>query len=255
MESSPEMKNKPVESSSVHLVLAGKGGVGKSLISSLLAEYLMDRGTDTRCFDTDPTNPTFTGFQAFRVEPVRLYNDRTINEAAFDYIIERTISEPVSTVIDNGATTFIPLTHYLHDNQALAVLIENGLRVVVHSVIYGGEARNMTLQNFGDLVEALPPGVDVVVWLNEHKGAITNDKGESFENMPIYQKYKSMIKGIITLPPPKSTLFDQDLQMIRSRFLTFAEAANDPSIGIMSRQRLKVLRQEFFQSIALIPVI
>lgn len=249
------MNPKPVESSSVHFVLAGKGGVGKSLIASLLAEYLMDRGTPTRCFDTDPTNPTFTGFQAFHVEPIRLYNERTINEAAFDYIIERTISEPVSTVIDNGATTFIPLTHYLHDNQALSVLIENGLRVVVHSVIYGGEGRNMTMQNFADLVEALPSSVDIVVWLNEHKGPVINDKGETFESMPIYQQYRSRIKGIVTLPAPKSSLFDQDLQMIRARFLTFVEAANDSSIGIMSRQRLKVLRQEFFQSIALIPVI
>ena len=39
-----------------HLVLQGKGGVGKSLVASWLAEFLMSRGQPVRCIDGDPVN-------------------------------------------------------------------------------------------------------------------------------------------------------------------------------------------------------
>jgi len=42
----------------IHFILQGKGGVGKSLIAALLAQYLHGRGLEVYCFDTDPINAT-----------------------------------------------------------------------------------------------------------------------------------------------------------------------------------------------------
>ena len=42
--------------STVHLILQGKGGVGKSVIATLLAQYLRDKGLTVTCFDADPVN-------------------------------------------------------------------------------------------------------------------------------------------------------------------------------------------------------
>ena len=53
--------NPAAESSgtTVHLSLQGKGGVGKSLVASLLAQYFRDRkGMSVRCIDADPVNQT-----------------------------------------------------------------------------------------------------------------------------------------------------------------------------------------------------
>lgn len=44
---------------SAHLVLQGKGGVGKSLVSSIIAQYLNQKNYTTICGDTDPVNSTF----------------------------------------------------------------------------------------------------------------------------------------------------------------------------------------------------
>jgi adenylylsulfate kinase-like enzyme len=41
----------------IHLVLQGKGGVGKSVVASWLAEFLIQRGGPVRCIDGDPVNP------------------------------------------------------------------------------------------------------------------------------------------------------------------------------------------------------
>ncbi len=43
----------------IHLTLQGKGGVGKRLVASVLAQYLREKGKEVRCIDTDPVNRTF----------------------------------------------------------------------------------------------------------------------------------------------------------------------------------------------------
>ena len=50
-----------VATGSIHLSLQGKGGVGKSLTASILAQYFRQRGHDVQCIDTDPVNQTCGG--------------------------------------------------------------------------------------------------------------------------------------------------------------------------------------------------
>ena len=38
----------------IHFTLQGKGGVGKSLVASILAQYFRHRGAEIHCIDTDP---------------------------------------------------------------------------------------------------------------------------------------------------------------------------------------------------------
>jgi CO dehydrogenase nickel-insertion accessory protein CooC1 len=48
----------------VHLVLNGKGGVGKSVVATWLAEFLVSRGRSVRCIDGDPVNRSFSQYKA-----------------------------------------------------------------------------------------------------------------------------------------------------------------------------------------------
>ena len=52
----------------IHLTLQGKGGVGKSLIASVLAQYHRQTGLDVRCIDTDPVNRTFAQYGALQAD-------------------------------------------------------------------------------------------------------------------------------------------------------------------------------------------
>ena len=56
----------------IHFVMQGKGGVGKSLIASYIAQYLRDRDVITECFDTDPVNHTFSQWKALNVEKIEI---------------------------------------------------------------------------------------------------------------------------------------------------------------------------------------
>ena len=66
---------------SVHFILQGKGGIGKSFAASLLAQYLDERFSHSlHCLDTDQENTTFSHYQALNVQHVNVMNhDRTIN--------------------------------------------------------------------------------------------------------------------------------------------------------------------------------
>ena len=43
----------------VHLVRNGKGGVGKSVVATWMAGFLVTRGRSVRCIDGDPVNRSF----------------------------------------------------------------------------------------------------------------------------------------------------------------------------------------------------
>jgi adenylylsulfate kinase-like enzyme len=54
---------------SVHLSLQGKGGVGKSLVASILALYLNRKALAVRCIDSDPVNKTLSQYKGVRSAP------------------------------------------------------------------------------------------------------------------------------------------------------------------------------------------
>lgn len=51
----------------IHMVLQGKGGVGKSMIAATIAQYKAGKGQKPLCIDTDPVNATFEGYKALNV--------------------------------------------------------------------------------------------------------------------------------------------------------------------------------------------
>jgi CO dehydrogenase nickel-insertion accessory protein CooC1 len=72
------------------LKLQGKGGVGKSLLATLLAPYLSaDKTAALLCADTDLVNDTFARYGAFGAQRIKILNaDKNIDARAFDSLIE-----------------------------------------------------------------------------------------------------------------------------------------------------------------------
>ena len=164
------------------MTLQGKGGVGKSFVSSLLVQFLRERGDPVAAVDTDPVNATLTGYRAFDTEHLELMEGGSLVERHFDRLIERVLTTDSNFVIDNGAASFIPLSYYLAENDAIGLVAEHGKQVVIHTVVTGGQALRDTLAGFASLAEQLPAEADMVVWLNEFFGEIETD-GKTFEDM------------------------------------------------------------------------
>jgi hypothetical protein len=145
-----------VGDTTIHLTLQGKGGVGKSLVAVILAQYLGQRGLRVQCIDTDPLNRTFAQYSALGADRIQVRDEHNrIDQRAFDGLLERFLTERGTTfVVDNGASTFLPLWHYLLENRALEYLQENHCKIYVHTVITGGQALLDTLNGFRELAES-----------------------------------------------------------------------------------------------------
>ena len=128
--------------STVHFVLQGKGGVGKSLIASLLYQYLHQQGLAVVGVDTDPVNAAFSGYKNLSVQSLDIMVGDDIDQRRFDSLMEIILqqSENSHIVTDNGASTFLPLCSYLKDNAALDLLDQEGHTVLLHTVLTGGRA-------------------------------------------------------------------------------------------------------------------
>ena len=240
--------------SSIHLTMMGKGGVGKTLVASLLAQY-MSKNESTKnsplcLIDTDPVNASFTQYKAWQVEPLRLQEEGStrINERRFDALMERLLTEEANFVIDTGAATFVPLSNYLIENQAVNMLLAAGKHVVVHAVITGGQGQTDTINGLHQLADQFPSNIDLVVWLNPFFGSIEHE-GKTFREMAVFKKHKDRITAIIEIPAHTSDTFGADVTEMLEKKLTFDEAVQSDRFSIMSRQRLTIVRNAIFERI------
>ena len=236
--------------STVHLTLQGKGGVGKSVIATLLAQYLRDKGIAAKCFDADPLNQTFGGFAALGVTKVDLMETtekgRRINPRRFDDLVEQIALQPGEShvIVDTGSSSFVALVHYLVSNDVAAVFSQTGHELVVHTVVTGGQALLDTLHGVAQLVKQLDD-VRFVVWLNPFWGPVA-ENGKTFEQMKTYQDIKKRIETVVNLPAFVDELFPQDIGAMLKERLTFKEAIESPAFSLMSRHRLKVAQRDFY---------
>ena len=229
----------------IHIVLQGKGGVGKSVAAAVLAQFKISQGESPFCIDTDPVNATFEGYKALNVRRLNILDGDEINTRNFDTLIEIIASTKNDVIIDNGASSFVPLCHYLISNQVPALLKEMGHELVVHTVITGSQALADTVNGFAQLVSQFPADCLFVVWLNPYWGPIEHE-GKSFEQMKSYTANKAHVTAIIKMPALKEETYGRDFSEMLQERLTFDEALATASKSIMTRQRLKLVKTQLF---------
>lgn len=226
-----------------HWILQGKGGVGKSNIASQLMQYLRQKELAVFGYDTDPVNATFARYKAFGVTRVRLLEDQNINQRLLDPFMAELVALPAEAhaVIDNGASTFLPLCSYMAENPILPMLQEQGT-VFLHTVVTGGQALRDTLDGFTALAQTFPE-TSIVVWLNAYFGDILVD-GKSFEESEAFRRHQQDVHALVRIPSRNRDTYGKDLELLLAQRQTYEEAMNDPSWNIMARQRLQIMRRE-----------
>ena len=91
----------------VHFVLQAKGGIGKSFVSTLLAQHMINETGAVRCFDTDQENTTFKHYAALAVTHIKLTDQsRLIDPKKFDSLMETLLTEEGNFVIGSLRSAF-----------------------------------------------------------------------------------------------------------------------------------------------------
>lgn len=238
----------------VHFMLQGKGGVGKSFCASILGQYLQQNsGKALHCFDTDPNNRTLSAVSALNAEIVSiLTKHETIDTRQFDEMFEKLVSLDGIGVIDNGSSSFAPLMGYLIEADLIQVLADNGVRVVMHVVMVGGQALNDCLKGLSKVLSSTQ--ADVVVWINDFQGEV-QEGGKNFFDFKVYQSNKKRILGVVHIPSRAPDTFGKDIYDMTKNNLTFAEALDNHELfKLAARSRLIRVRDEVFAQLAKLPI-
>ena len=154
-------------------------------------------------------------------------------------------------VVDNGASTFLPLWHYLLENNALDFLRQQGRRVFVHTVITGGQALMDTLNGFHELAQTTAER-NIVVWINEYFGRVEAE-GKKFSDMAAYRENCGKVCGAVVFSKRNQDTFGRDLEEMIAAKLTFDEAVGGTKLPVMAKQRLRVVQRDLFDQLDRVP--
>ena len=146
----------------VHLVGGEKGGVGKSVVARLLAQYWIDRAISFKAFDTDQSHPAllryYSGY-AEALDPRRLED--------LDRIVEALDDATEEIVVDLAAQTEASFAHWLETGDVLALLARLGHPLWYWYVIDDGKDSVRLLSTMLDRFEE---DCHVVCVLNRGRG-------------------------------------------------------------------------------------
>lgn len=237
----------PTKRRGFHMLLSGKGGVGKSVVARLLAEFLTDQGDAPLAFDVDPVNASFAAVPAFKAKSINLLDeDHKINASRFDEIVEDILDAERSVVMDSGASSYLPLLTYMEENDLVTRLKDEGFDVFLHTIINGGASLDFTTQNFNDVAKNFGDEAKVVVWLNHVWEKIARD-GKPFTEWKTYQINRNRLHCILEIPKMASDMSAADFSAMLKENLSFAEATNpQSSFRVMQRSRLMKVRRLMF---------
>ena len=230
----------------VHISSQGKGGVGKSLVASLVCQYLQDAGEAVTAFDTDPTNATLTQFAALDATHIDVTHGTEVDLSKFHHLVECIATGAGPFVVDTGATIFLSFWNYVGQTGLIRFLEEeHGKKVIVHVPIMGGQELPETLKGFQAMALMLPPS-SIVVWLNSFHGPVEVD-GKTFPEFQVAKGNCDRVLGLVRLGDERGTVCGKAMSKMCTNYQTFGEAMAKSEL--MERHLLHSIRKGIWEQL------
>jgi len=214
----------------IHFIGGEKGGVGKSLVARVLAQYFVDRSIPFTGFDTDKSHGALLRFYADFAAPAVL--DR---HDSLDPIIERALEDPQRRIlVDLAAQTQQSLGKWLEDADVVNLAQEHGLTLTWWHVMDAGRDSVYLLRQW---LDQFGGRIKLVIVLNEVRG----DRFEILEASGELARAEALGASVISL----RRLPDTTMQKIDQHGVSFWAAVNHADraasgLGLLERQRVKV---------------
>ena len=243
----------------VHFILQPKGGVGKSYVASILAQYLIEKNISVEGFDLDPSNPTFSEYATLPVARFNLLEDkkglgqdqvRQIDNNKFNAFTEAIQNAEAGTelIVDCGSSAFIPVINFLKRFR-IEEWFASLNHPVVHSIIKGGGEMLETLEATDTLLKQFPES-PFVLWLNEYQFPVSI-QGKQFIDTSLFKAHSKRIIDVIPLPQYTSGFLSGDLDKMIEARLTLKEALEKGAFNILSQRALFLYKKDLWERLDL----
>lgn len=214
----------------IHLVGGEKGGVGKSVVARLLAQYMIDRDLPFTGFDTDRSHGALLRYYGDYASPTIIDSYQSL-----DAILEAASTQPERRIlVDLAAQTHQPLSQWMEESGVLELAAELGIAIRYWNVMDSGkdsvDLLERLLGQFGDRL-------DYVLVRNQ----LRDNDFKALEDSEVQQHAQDLnaaVIGLKRLHPPVMGKID------RNGYSFWAaqnrDDANPDALSLLERQRVKV---------------
>lgn len=232
--------------SSLNFIGGEKGGVGKSVVARVLAQYFIDKNALFTGFDTDRSHTSFIRFYEDFASPVVIdsYESLDLIAAALE---QHFAGKTQSVIVDLAAQTASPLARWVKDSDLFAVMANMGVAV-----------------NFWHIADAGKDSVDLLDKLIETYGAEPNyvivknlGRGSDFSQLEQSQamnKAQQLGARVVNL----GLLQEASMRKIDRQNASFWAALNHPvgtdALGLLERQRVKNWLKKTYETFDNLPL-
>jgi hypothetical protein len=212
----------------IHFIGGEKGGVGKSVVARLLAQYWIDQNTAWRGFDTDRSHGALLRYYDGFAEPIEV----TVPEQ-LDRIMEAAGDDVREILVDLAAQSEHSLHQWIDSADVLGLASELSTEVFFWHVMDDGKD---SVDLLGRLFERYGDTARYVIVLNHGRGSDFS----MFHESTAYERTQTRGIPVVELRP----LHRPTMLRIDRHDKSFWGAANskghDTALGLMERQRVKV---------------
>ncbi|HMC16629.1 MAG TPA: mobilization protein [Albitalea sp.] len=228
----------------IHFIGGEKGGVGKSLVARVLAQYLIDREQPFIGFDTDRSHGALMRFYEGFASPIVVDSYE-----ALDAIMEAAVEQPERRVlVDLAAQTHDPLVRWMDDSGVLNLADETGVAIHYWHVMDSGKDSVDLLRK---LLDRFGKDLKYVLVRNQVRGnnfSVLEQSGEQARALGLGAQ-------VVTI----KHLHDNVINKIDAANSSFWAAKNvadkdGAPLGLMDRQRVKMWLRDVYREIDTIGV-
>ncbi len=224
--------------STIHFIGGEKGGVGKSVVARVLAQYMIGNKIPFIGFDTDRSHGSLLRFYADYASPTVIDNYQSL-----DAIIEAAAENTQHRIlVDLAAQTHHPLAKWLDDSGVLELAEEMGISLFYWNVMDSGKD---CVDLLDKLLNQYGSRLNYILVQNQ----LRDESFSIFEASGVKERALALNAQTITLKrlhAPVMTKIDGNSSSFWAAMNKDTESLN--ALGLLERQRVKMwLRHAYGQ--------
>jgi hypothetical protein len=213
---------------SINFIGGEKGGVGKSLVARIVAQYLIDHERPFLGFDTDRSHGALMRFYAGFASPVVVDQYQSL-----DAIVEAAAADPNrSILVDLAAQTQDALTRWMDESGLLELSSELGIAITYWHVMDSGRDSVDLLQK---LLDRFGSRLNYVLVQNHIRG----DNFDMLDKSGLKQRALELHARVINIKRLHEAAMVK-IDSHSSSFWSATQRADEHALGILERQRVKM---------------
>lgn len=216
--------------SAIHLIGGEKGGVGKSVVARVLAQYMIDHEIPFIGFDTDRSHGSLLRFYTDYASPTVIDDYQSL-----DAIMETALANPEQRIlVDLAAQTHYPLTKWIDESGVLELAEELGIALYYWNVMDSGKD---CVDLLDKLLDQYGSRLRYILVQNQ----LRDDNFTILESSGLKERALSLNAGVMTLTrlhAPVMTKIDGNSSSFWAA--KNKDIENPNALGLLERQRVKI---------------